>query len=89
MEYSEEHFSVCDILDDIMANHRAFQILTDAIYSMSGVKITKPLASMMGDKTFLELASTLRSTGIPDTGKKVPENALQIINAELNKISKK
>lgn len=89
MEYSEEQFSVCDTLDDIMANHKAFQILTDAIYAMSGMKMTKPLASMMGDRTLLELASALGSTGIPGTGKKVPENAMQIINAELNKISKK
>lgn len=89
MEYSEDYFSVCDILDDIMANHQAFQILTDTIYSMSGVKMTKPLVSMMGNRTLLELTATLGSTGIPGTGKKVPENAVQIINAELNKISKK
>ncbi len=89
MEYSEEHFSVCDTLNDITANDNAFRILTNAMYSMSGIKMTKPLITMLKDRTLLELASTLGSTGGSDTGKKVPENAMQIINAELNKISKK
>ncbi|MCM1540783.1 MAG: hypothetical protein NC121_05920 [Blautia sp.] len=88
MEYSEERFSVCDTLKDIMANDRAFQILTDAAYSMSGIKITRNLAAMMGDRTLLELASALKSADGSGTGTKVPENALQIINAELNKITK-
>lgn len=56
---------------------------------MSGIKMTKNLAAMTGDRTLLELVSTPGSTGGSDTGKKVPENAMQIINAELNKVSKK
>lgn len=89
MEYSEKHYSVCDTLDVITANDRAFRILVDAVYSMSDMRMTKSLAAMMGGKTLVELASALESTDIPGAGKKAPENALQIINAELKKIAKK
>lgn len=89
LEYSEEHFSVCDVLEDITADDNAFRILADAVYSMSGLKMTKPLAAMMGDRTLLELACALDTAGGSGAGKKAPENAVQIINAELNRISKK
>ena len=89
MEYSGEHFSVCDILEDLAANNNAFQILTDALYAMSGIKMTKPLAAMMENRTLLELVSALDPADGSGAGKKAPENAIQIINAELNKISKK
>ena len=56
---------------------------------MSGLKMTKPLAAMMGDRTLLELACALDTAGDSGAGKKAPENAVQIINAELNRISKK
>ena len=89
MEYSEKHFSVCDTLNDIMADREAFHILSNAMYSMSGMKMKKSMAAMLGGKTLLELTSILGTMGAPDTGKKVPGNAMQILNAELNKISKK
>lgn len=89
MEYSAEHFSVCDTLNDIMADDEAFRILSNAMYSMSGMKMKKSMMAMMGGKTLQELTSMLNSMGTPDTDKKIPENAMQIINAELNKISKK
>ncbi|MCM1304427.1 MAG: hypothetical protein NC305_12575 [Lachnospiraceae bacterium] len=88
MEFSEERFSVCDTLGDITADGNAFRILADAMYSMSGIKMTRPLAAMLGDRTLLELASALDPAGGSGTGKKAPENALQIINAELNKVKK-
>lgn len=109
LEYSGEHFSVCDLLADLTADDDAFRILADALYSMSGLKMTKPLAAMLGDRTLMELVSALdtpvRNDSSPDTparndcapdtpgdsgaGRKTPENALQILNAELNKISKR
>lgn len=99
LEYSGEHFSVCDLLADLTADDDAFRILADALYSMSGLKITKPLAAMLGDRTLLELVSALDipagndpapdSTGDSGAGRRTPENAMQILNAELNKISKK
>lgn len=50
--------------------------------------ITADLAAMMGDRTLLGLVSAPGSTGGSGTGKKVPEHALQIINAEPNKVLK-
>lgn len=94
LEYSGAHFSVCDLLEDLTADDDAFRILAGALYSMGGLKITKPLAAMMGDRTLLELVSAL-DPPTPDTAgdsgarRKTPENAIQILNAELNKISKK
>lgn len=89
IEYSEKHYSVCDTLNEIMANDEAFRILSNAMYSMSGMKMKKSMMAMMGGKTLLELTSMLGSMSASDTGKKVPENAMQILNSELNKISKK
>lgn len=89
LEYSGEHFSVCDSLEDLTEDDNAFRILTEAIYSMSGIKITKALAAMMGNRTLLELATALNPADSSDAGRKAPENAIQIINAELNRISKK
>ena len=66
---------------------------------MSGLKMTKPLAAMLGDRTLMELVSALDipagydsapdSAGDSGAGRRTPENAIQILNAELNKISKK
>ncbi len=94
MEYSEKHFSVFDTLNEIMADDGAFHILANAMYSMTGMKIKKSMMAMMGGKTLQELASTMGAMGGAepdgtDSKKKIPENAMQIINSELNKISKK
>ena len=89
VEFSEKHYSVCDTLNDIMANDEAFRILSNAMYSMTGMKMKKSMMAMMGGKTLQELTSMMSSMGGPDTGKKVPGNAMQILNSELNRISKK
>lgn len=87
MEFSEEHFSVHDTLNELSANDEAFSILSNAIYSMTGMKLKKSMLAMMGQKTFLELSGMM--TGMGGTGDtKVPENAMQIINAELGKVKK-
>lgn len=88
MEYSDEHFSVCDKLNDIMANNAAFEILSNAMYAMTGMKMKKSMLAMMGEKTLLELGGMMEAMGGGDSDKKIPENAMQIINAELNKIRK-
>ena len=87
MEFSEEHFSVHDTINDISANDEAFAILAGAMYSMTGMKMKKSMLAMMGQKTLYELSDMMTGMGgAPDS--KVPENALQIINAELGKVKK-
>lgn len=87
MEFSEEHFSVHDTIDHIAANEEAFSILSNAIYSMTGMKMKKSMLAMMGQKTFYELSGMMNDMG-GNADKKIPENALQIINAELGKVKK-
>lgn len=86
MEFSESHFSVHDKVKDIMENESAFRILSNAISSMSGMKLKKSMISMLAGQTLSELFSMMGSMGGGEH--KIPENALQIINAELGKISK-
>ena len=98
MEYSDTHYSVHDKINDILANEEAYQILSAALSSISGMKLNKGMLAMMGGKTLAEMTETLRSMGNPpadgsseDTAgspRRIPENALQIINSELNKIQK-
>ncbi len=88
MEYSEHHFSVHDKISAICGNEDAFHILAGAMYSMTGMKMKKSMLAMMGDKTLFELSDMFKSMGGTDSDKKVPENALQIINSELAKIKK-
>ncbi|MCM1552118.1 MAG: glycoside hydrolase family 2 protein, partial [Butyrivibrio sp.] len=98
MEYSDTHYSVHDKINDILANEEAYQILSAALSSISGMKLNKGMLAMMGGKTLAEMTETLRSMGNPpadgsseDTSgspRRIPENALQIINSELNKIQK-
>ena len=88
MEYSDKVFSVHDTINAIAANDEAFSILSNAIFSMTGMKMKKSMLAMMGEKTFAELSGLMSSMGGTDTDRKVPENALRIINAELNKIKK-
>jgi len=88
MEYSDKHYSVCDKLNVIMENDEAFQIVSNAMYAMTGMKTKKSMLTMMGEKTLLELSGMIESMGGTDSGKKIPESPMQIINAELNKIGK-
>ncbi len=95
MEFSATHFSVHDKINDILANEEACQIVSGALSSMSGMPLKKGMLAMMGEKTLAELAETMQSMGgsAPDEtakdARKIPANALQIINSELNKILKR
>lgn len=86
-EFSQEHFSIYDKIKDILQNEDAFQILSGSMYAMTGMKLKKSMLGMMGDQTLKELSSMM--TGMGGSEKKVPKNAMEIINAELGKISKK
>ncbi len=86
MEFSSTHFSVHDTINDISANDEAFGILSDALYSMTGMRMKKSMLAMLGEKTFYELSEMM--TGMGSTSQEIPENALQIINAALGRVQK-
>ena len=87
MEFSSTHFSVHDKVRDLLANDEAASILSDALSSMTGTRLNKSMMSAAGEKTLIEMTEMLTATNAGGTHK-VPENALQIINSELNKIKK-
>ncbi|MCM1113584.1 MAG: hypothetical protein NC399_10065 [Muribaculum sp.] len=84
MEFSATHFSVYDKLEDLLAHEEAARILSGALSAMSGMKLQKSMLAMMRDKTVVELAGMFAAMG----NTAAPDNALQIVNAELNKITK-
>jgi len=88
MEYSDKYFSVYDKINTISTNEEAFRILSNAMYSMTGMKMKKSMLAMLGEKTLFELSGMINGMGGTDSGKKIPENAMQIINSELNKVRK-
>lgn len=87
MEFSSTHFSVYDKVRDLSGNDEAFSILSGALSSMTGMTFGRSMLNMAGDKTVLEMTEMLSSMN-PSGACRIPENALQIINSELNKIAK-
>ena len=85
MEFSETHFSVFDKVKDILANDKAAEILELSLYSLTGMKLKRSMMGMLAGKTVMDLATMMRDMG---NTKNVPENAMEIINAALNKIAK-
>lgn len=86
MEFPEGYFSVRDKIKDIIKNDEAYRVLANVLYSMTGMKMKKAMLGMVGDKSLEGMAEMVGSMG--GAGKKIPENAMQIVNAELNKIKK-
>ncbi len=84
MEFSATHFSVYDKVKDILAHEDAYQILSGALSTMTGMKLNKSMLNMLQDQTLADMADMFKAMG----NNKAPDNALQIINAELNKIKK-
>lgn len=87
-EYSNHYYSIYDKVKDLLENEATYQILAGSLYAMTGMKLKKSMLSMMGEKTLADMAGMMQDMGTTDTTRKVPENALQIINAELGKIKK-
>ncbi|MBQ2802672.1 MAG: beta-galactosidase [Lachnospiraceae bacterium] len=85
MEFSTKHFSVYDKVKDIVANDKAYEILAGSLRTMTGMKLHKSMLGMLGDKTLLELTDMMHSMG---NTKDIPENAFEIINTALSKVSK-
>ena len=84
MEFSESCFSVYDKIKDIAENEEAFSILSSALATMTGMKLKKSMMAMMQDMTLIEMTGMFTPSGQA----RVPKNALQIINSELNKVKK-
>lgn len=88
LAFSPEHYSVCDTINDLSENEEAFQILSDALFSMTGMRLKKSMLAMMGESTFLELSATFQGFG-DSSSPSIPENAMQLINAALSRVKKK
>ncbi len=87
MQFPEGYFSIRDKIKDIIKNEEAYEVLANALHSMSGMKLKKGMLMMVGDKTLEGLASMAVGMG-GDKAKNIPANAMHIINAQLNKIKK-
>ena len=87
MQFPEGYFSIRDKIKDIIKNEEAYEVLANALHSMSGMKMKKGMLLMVGDKTLEGLASMAAGMG-GDKAKNIPANAMHIINAQLNKIKK-
>ncbi len=87
MQFPEGYFSVRDKIKDLMKNQEAYEVLANALHSMTGMKLKKGMLLMVGDKSLEGLASMAANMG-GDKAKKIPANAMQLINAQLNKIKK-
>lgn len=87
MQFPEGYFSIRDKIKDILKNDEAYAVLANALYSMTGMKLKKPMLGMMGEKTLEGMADMMGGMGVANS-QNVPANAIQLINAELNKIKK-
>lgn len=91
MAFSETHYSVMDKVNDLCANEEAFSLLSNALYTMSGMRLGKSMLAMMGEKTLSELFEMFGGAQFgekADSTHPLPENALELINAGLAKIKK-
>lgn len=85
LQFPEGYFSIRDKIKDILHNEEAYAVLANALYSMTGMKMKKAMLGMLGEKTLEGMAEMM---GGMSAAKNIPENAMQIINSQLNKIKK-
>lgn len=86
LEFPEGYFSIKDKIKDIAANDEAFQVLSGALATMTGMKLKKTMLMMVGGKTLEGMMGMAEGMGMGSD--KIPENAIYMLNAELNKIKK-
>ena len=86
MEFPEGFFSIKDTVKEVLDQEDAAAVLAGALYAMTGMKLKKSMMGMMGEKSVEGLMEMMTGMGMGDN---VPENALQVVNAELNKVKKK
>ncbi len=86
LQFPEGYFSIRDKIKDIIKNQEAFEVLSGALYSMTGMKLKKGMLLMVGDKSLEAMAAMASDFG--GKGKEVPANAMLLLNAQLNKIKK-
>lgn len=87
MQFPEGFYSVRDKVKDIVKNKEGYEVLANTLYSMTGMKLKKTMLLMVGDRTLEQLGTLMSSMG-GDKAKKIPANAMQLINAQLNRIRK-
>lgn len=87
MQFPEGFFSIRDKVKDIIKNKEGYEVLANAVYSMTGKKLKKPMLLMAGEST-VEQLGTLMNSMTSTKERNIPENAMQIINAQLNRIKK-
>lgn len=87
LEFPEGFFSIRDKIKDIANDPDAFEILRNALASMTGMKLKKGMLMMVGNKTLEEMMSMTAGMSMAG-GQNIPENAVCILNAQLNKIPK-
>lgn len=83
LEFPEGYYSINDTVDDILKNKDASNILSNSISAMTGMKIKGSMLKMVGQKTLKDMADMMGGMG-----RDLPENAMLILNAQLNKIKK-
>ena len=86
MEFPEGFFSIKDTVKEVLDQEDAAAVLAGALYAMTGMKLKKSMMGMMGEKSVEGLMEMMTGMGMGDN---VPENALQVVNVELNKVKKK
>ena len=87
MEFPEGYYSIRDKIKVLIKNPEAYEVLANALYSMTGMKLKKGMLLMVGDKTLESMAEMAANMG-GDKASKIPANAMQILNAQLTKIKK-
>ena len=85
LQFPEGYLSIKDKIKVIMASDEGFQVLSGALYAMSGMKMKRAMLNMVSGKTLEEMIGLAAGMG---GGKKVPEDAIKRLNAVLNQIKK-
>lgn len=85
MQFPEDCYSIRDTVKALCANDEAFAVLSGALKAMTGMSMKRSMLGMLGDKTLADMAEMMQGMS---GGKDIPANALQMLNAALNKIQK-
>lgn len=80
MTFDPAYFSIKDNLNEILENDAAAETMTAAVSSMVGMKINRGMLAMGGNGTLEDMSVMLTMNKVP--------NALEYLNAELQKIRK-
>ena len=85
MEFPEGYFSIKDTIKDIMEHPQGYEVLAKALTGLTGMRMKRGMMAMIGGKTVEEMVQMAEDMGM---ARKMPENAMGMINAQLTKIKK-